>query len=330
MLLVIILLSFVPALLYASIVYWLDRYEKEPKRLLIGVFLWGAFVATTGAIIYSVLLEAPLSLFLDEMSADLAGSVLIAPLVEESLKGIAVLLVFLIFRREFDSILDGIVYASITALGFAATENVLYLSSAFGDDGAGGLLALFVLRVILGGWGHAVYTSWTGIGLALSRISRNGFVKVVAPIAGWCIAVFLHGLHNGMASVLANQGLGGLGATLLVDWLGWAVMLIVVVWAIRREQRWNTLYLREELDGRLISADQYRTACSAWAQTQARMSALFAGQYRTTSRFYQICGELAQKKHQFATHGDEGGNRAIIESLRSDLARLAPAPVRTA
>ena len=48
---------------------------------------------------------------------------MIAPIIEESLKGLAVLLVFLLFRKEFDSILDGIVYAAITALGFAATEN---------------------------------------------------------------------------------------------------------------------------------------------------------------------------------------------------------------
>jgi len=325
MLLVIILLSFIPAFIYASILYWLDRYEKEPRRLLLGVFLWGAFVATTGAIIYSVLLELPLGLFLDEMSLDIAGSVVVAPLVEESLKGIAVLLVYIIFRREFDSVLDGIIYAGVTALGFAATENVLYLSSAFGEEGAAGLAALFVLRVVLGGWGHAVYTAWTGIGLAISRSSRNVALKVGAPLLGWAIAVFLHGLHNGMASLLASsEGLGGLGATLLVDWFGWAVMAGVIVWATRREQRWNATYLREELDHHLISPDQYRTACSAWAQTKARLNALSSGQYRATSRFYQLCGELAQKKHQLATFGDEGGNASIIESLRGDLAQLAP------
>lgn len=330
MLLVIIGLSFVPAFIYASILYWLDRYEKEPKRLLFGVFLWGAFVATTGAIIYSTLLQVPLSFFLDEMSLDIAGSILIAPLVEESLKGIAVLLVFFIFRREFDSILDGIIYAGITALGFAATENVLYLSSALSDDGVSGMIALFVVRVLLGGWGHAVYTAWTGIGLAISRMSRNNVVKVGAPVAGWSIGVFLHALHNGMATFLAQQGLGGLAVTLLVDWFGWAVMAGVIIWAIVREQRWNATYLREELERRMISPEQYRTACSSWAQSKARIGALFSGHYRTTNQFYQLCGELAQKKHQLATFGDEGGNGSIIESLRGELARLAPAPVRTA
>ena len=330
MLLVIIALSFIPAFLYASILYWLDRYEKEPKRLLFGVFAWGAFVATTGAIIYSVLLSGGLGIFLDEMALDFAGSVFIAPLVEESLKGLAVLLIFLVARREFDSVLDGIVYAGIAALGFAATENVLYLSSAFEEDGTGGLIALFVLRVILGGWGHAVYTAWIGIGLAITRSSTNIAVKLLAPVVGWCIAVFLHGLHNGMATVLASQGLGGLGATLLVDWIGWAVMGIVIVWAVRREQRWIATYLREEVERRVISPEQYRTASSAWAQSRARIGALFGGQYRVTNRFYQLCGELAQKKHQLATVGDESGNSYLIEQLRGELTRLAPAPIKTA
>jgi len=43
-----------------------------------------------------------------------------------------------------------------------------------------------------------------------------------------------------------------------------------------------------------------------------------------TSRFYQVCGELAHKKEQLAKIGDEGGNTAIIAKLRAELQRLAP------
>jgi protease PrsW len=313
----VVALSFGPALIYASIVYWLDRFEKEPLYLLGGAFAWGAIVATVGAIIATSVLELSLELITGNAAmAELTGTTLLAPLVEESLKGAAVLLIVLIFPHEFDSVLDGIVYAAITALGFAATENVLYLYfQGYASDGAAGLAALFVLRVLLGGWGHAVYTAFTGIGLAVARLRPGWAIKIVAPALGWGVAVLLHALHNTMATLLgANLGLGGLLATLMVDWTGWALAFGLVVWAIFRERRWMLTYLREEVDLGVISVEQYRTACSIRAQLSARARG------RAARRFYATCAELAQKKHQLATLGEERGNAARVLALRTGLA----------
>ena len=314
-----VVLSFGPAFGYAAILYWLDRFEKEPRRMLIGSFLWGAFIATFGAIVWSSIFEASLlAITGDEMLVEVSGATVVAPLVEESLKGAAVLIIFLAFRHEFDSILDGIVYAGITALGFAATENVLYLFfSGYSEDGMGGLIALFILRVIMGGWGHAVYTSFIGIGLAMARLSRNRLVQFGAPVLGWCVAVGLHALHNGMATFLASQGLGGLGATLLVDWTSWLFALGIIVWAIRREHTWMAQHLQDEVAQGVISQAQYNKVCSMRGQIQAQLSGVQG------RRFYQLCAELAQKKHQFSIHGDEHGNTARIAALRNDLSRLA-------
>ncbi len=55
-------------------------------------------------------------------------------MVEESAKAVAVLLVFLFRRRDFTGLVDGVVVAGFTATGFAFTENILYLGSAFGED----------------------------------------------------------------------------------------------------------------------------------------------------------------------------------------------------
>ena len=110
----------------AGIMYWLDRYEKEPKILLGGVFAWGAIVAVVGALLLQIVLgQGVLMLTGSEMIEEAVGSSLFAPVTEEFLKGLAVLLVFLYFHNEFDSILDGIVYASVVAWGFAATEDGL-------------------------------------------------------------------------------------------------------------------------------------------------------------------------------------------------------------
>lgn len=324
-----ILLSFLPAFFYGRILYWLDRYEKEPFWLITGAFIWGAVIATLGAIFFGLILQVGVYLLTSsEVLSNVVGTVIIAPLVEESLKGIAILLIFLLFKSEFDSILDGIVYAGIVGLGFAATENVLYLLSSYQESGWEGLWALFVLRVILGAWGHAVYAAFIGIGIGITRLTTNSFLKIVAPIGGWMMAVFVHAVHNGMAVFLGGTlGLGGLVALLIVDWLSWIVMFFIIVWAISRERRWIAEYLHEEVQNGLITPEQYRVAQSSWAQTRARFRALFVGRRRTIGAFYQMLAELAQKKHQLAIHGEERGNSARIRQLRQDIAQLAPSIV---
>lgn len=318
--LIAVLLSFVPAFIYASIVYWLDRFEKEPARLLGGAFFWGAVVATVGALFWTTVLQAGVSIFLDETLTELTGTALLAPIVEESLKGLAVAIIFLAFPHEFDSVLDGMVYGAITALGFAATENVLYLYfSGYQEGGYGSMIVLFVLRVILGGWGHAVYTACIGVGLAVARLRSGLFIKIAAPLLGWLAAVSLHALHNGMATlVIGSLGLVGLGATLVVDWIGWFASFGLVLWALLRERRWIATYLREEVERGVISDAQYRVACSLRAQFGARVRG------QATRRFYEACAELAQKKHQLQTLGEERGNSARVERLRSELQQLAP------
>lgn len=316
------LLSFVPAFLYAWMVYWFDRFEKEPRRLLIGAFVWGAVVATGGAIIWTSVLQLSAEALTGDVAlAELTGTTLFAPIVEETLKGLAVTIIFLAFPHEFDSVLDGMVYGAITALGFAATENVLYLYFAgYGDGGLASLFTLFFLRVILGGWGHAVYTAFIGVGLAIARLRPEPAVKVIAPLLGWVVAVALHALHNTMATLLAGElGLGGLAATLAVDWLSWAIALAVAIWAVLRERGWIREYLADEVARGIISPAQYHTASSLRAQVRARMRG------RESRRFYEACSELAQKKHQLAVVGEERGNSARIARLREELARLAPA-----
>ncbi len=323
-----VVLSFIPALFYSWILYWLDRYEKEPIWLITGIFLWGAFISTIGAIILSLIFEGGVYLLTgSEELTNVTGTVLIAPLVEESLKGFAVLLVFLLFRGEFDSLLDGVVYAGIVALGFAATENVLYLLGAFGEEGWEGLITLFVLRVILGAWGHAFYTSFIGIGLSIARLNRSVPIKLLAPVAGWLLAVLAHAVHNGMAVFIGSEeglGLGGLAALLLIDWAGWGLMFAIIAWAIFRERSWLRQYLSEEVERGVLTVEQYRVACSTRAQIAARFRALFRGRRRATRQFYQLCAELAQKKHHLAVLGEEHGNTHTIEHLRGELARLAP------
>ena len=323
-LLVSIFFGFVPMFLFAYLVYWTDRYEKEPLPLLGAVFIWGALVAAGGAFIINTLLGVGIYIFTNsEAATELATGSLIAPVVEELLKGFAVIVVFLVFRREFDSILDGIVYAAIAALGFAATENSYYIFNyGYLEGGWAGTILLIFVRVILVGWQHPFYTAFIGIGLAAARLSRQLWIKLLAPVLGLGLAIFAHSAHNTLAGFL--PGLGGLAIGAILDWGGWFFMFLFIIWALYREQRWLAEYLRDEVSLGALSAAQYNTACSAWAQSGARLGALFSGRFGATNRFYQVCAELAYKKAQFAALGNEDGNAQIIQRLRQELAALAP------
>lgn len=323
-LIVSVLIGFSTALLFAYILYWLDRFEKEPLLLLGGVFLWGAVVAAGSAFIINTTLGIGVFMFTgSDIATDLATGSIVAPLVEETLKGLAVLIVFLVFRREFDSILDGIIYAGVAALGFAATENAYYIYAyGFLENGWSGIFSLTFIRVILVGWQHPFYTAFFGIGLAMARLNKNWAVKILAPVLGLSLAMFTHGFHNTMASFLS--GLGGLAIGTLVDWSGWLIMFGIIVWATLREGKYLKKYLATEVQAGTITPAHLRTASSGWLQMFARMGSIFTGKYIKTARFYQVCGEYAHKRQQYATLGDESGNVAILQKLRAELAALAP------
>jgi RsiW-degrading membrane proteinase PrsW (M82 family) len=308
--------------LLAAVLYWLDRYEKEPKLLLGGVFTWGAVVAVIGALIAQIILgESVLLLTGSAAAEEIAASSLFAPITEEIFKGLAVLLVFLFFRREFDSVLDGIVYAGVVALGFAATEDVLYYFSTYVEEGLGSMFVLVFLRFVIFGWQHAFFTSFTGIGLALARLTKNPLIQIGAPLVGLGLAIFTHSLHNSLLIFLA--GLAGLAAAVVVAWTGWLFMGAFIIWLIFREKRWLLEHLREEVQLGVITNRQYLSASDLFGQTRASLAALGNGRFRVTRRFFQLCGELAHKKRQFATLGDEEGNQQIIASLRAELAQLS-------
>ena len=231
-----ILISFVSALFFAYLLHWFDRYEKEPFLLLAGVFLWGAVVAAGGAFIINTVMG--LGIFAvtgSEAASNLVTTSLTAPFIEEILKGFAVLMVFFAFRDQFDSLLDGILYAGVAALGFAATENAYYIYAyGFAESGWQGFWQLAQIRILLVGWQHPFYTAFFGIGLATSRLNRSLFVKIIAPVIGLAAAIFAHSLHNTLASFLPGAGL--ISLSILLDWLGWAAMLIFILIAMALEK----------------------------------------------------------------------------------------------
>lgn len=236
-------LAFPAMAVYLTFPRLLDRYDPEPVYALTLCLLWGAIAACGySALINSVIGEgagmiatAVAGPAAGAEAANVVGAVISAPLVEELFKGLAVLGVFYFLRNEFDGVVDGIIYATFTAIGFAATENVIYYARALAEDPAA-LAFTFVLRGVIAPWGHPLYTSMTGIGFGIARESHRTWVKLLAPVAGYGGAVFLHALWNGSATAADAMGAPGLFLLMLPLWLIFvlAFVIMVMVLVVRR------------------------------------------------------------------------------------------------
>src|SRR6516162_236439 len=172
--------------LYIWIPRLIDRYDPEPWWALALVLGWGAIAACGVACTINTGVEVGAAALGGKDFAEVAGACISAPIVEEGMKGLGVLGVFYFLRREFDGVVDGVIYATFAALGFAAVENVIYYSNAMRADPQGDALAVtFVLRGVLSPWGHPLYTSMTGIGFGISRETEQTWLKWLAPIGGY-------------------------------------------------------------------------------------------------------------------------------------------------
>ncbi|WP_370249857.1 PrsW family intramembrane metalloprotease [Nocardioides sp.] len=277
---------------------WLDRYEPEPRSLLASGLLWGAVVATAAALLIDGVggLVVPLT-------GD-TGLVVVTPLVEEAAKG-AFLLMLLWWRRaELDGILDGLVYAGMVGIGFAFTENVLYLIAAWnGTDalGPGGLVGVtgtFVLRCVLSPFAHPLFTAFTGLGVGLAVSSRHGAVRVGAPLVGYTTAVIAHAVWNA-ATV---QGLGLFAGVYVVLFLpALAVLVGIAVWARSSERRLLATALADAAARDLLPATDIGWVVDLRARRAARAHAAAVGgpgAARAMAQYQQAVIELGFLHHR--------------------------------
>jgi RsiW-degrading membrane proteinase PrsW (M82 family) len=227
-----VVLAVLPVPVYVGLVLFIDRYEPEPVRMIVLTFLWGATIAAFVAVIINTVGEALVSEQLGTNAAELYGSSISAPIVEELAKGLVLFGLYWFFRREFNGVIDGIVYAALVGLGFAMTENVLYYGRGAAEEGIVGAVGTFVVRGLMSPFAHPVFTAMTGIGLGIAVSTRSRTLRVVAPLVGLGAAMALHSLWN----TSAGAGLF-FGVYVLIMVPVFVLIAIVVLIALRREGR---------------------------------------------------------------------------------------------
>ena len=254
---------------YFLIIKGTDRYEPEPFWLLSVTFFWGAVVATLMAIVMNGVGEGVVSLALGapEASTIVQSSTasFVAPLVEESCKGLGLLLLWLVsslWLHEVDGALDGAIYGGVIGLGFTLTEDVLYVGGAASKGGAAAFTALYLVRTVAAGLSHASFTAMTGLGIGVASETRNSALKFLAPIAGWTAAVGLHFVHNFLVTFLYDGGVG----LVLKFLVFWTFDLLFFALVISLAVRDRSIVLRGLIDevGRLLHPKELTRTASYW------------------------------------------------------------------
>jgi len=316
--------ALLPTVIYVSVIWWLDRYEKEPLGLLALAFLWGAIPAA----IISVLLEFVLDLLIttlggESLVASVASVSVSAPLVEESAKGIALIGLVLIFSREFDDVLDGIVYGAMIGFGFAFSENLFaYFLPILTQEGIGSGVVNIFMRSIVFGFNHAFWTGIVGAAIGVARLSHDWGRRLLVPLAGWATAVLLHGLHNAGAVLVEQTFCLSLGVSLVVDWGGLLLLLIIAVLVLRKESDWIERGLVDEVRRGALSPQEFDLLRSAGRRAQVRWKAWSQGgrsAYRSVGRYFQSATELAFRK-QHLHSPEDGASLAEIKRLQEAMA----------
>ncbi len=250
------IIAFVPATFYLSIFLWLDRFDPEPPAKLFLAFAWGATVS----VLFSGIVNDIVAAAWDE---NLAG-IFTAPIIEEAFKGLGVMLIASLFRKDFDSVVDGIVYAGVVGLGFATVENIDYYGRSFALGGAGSLAGTFLIRGVLAPFSHVLFTCMTGIGCGISRETHHPILKLTAPATGFFSAMSLHSLWNTLAS---NDGETFLTGYLLYEIPLFLVFILLIVFLVRREGKILKSSLAPEVERGLITPEQLEIAVSVFRRT---------------------------------------------------------------
>jgi RsiW-degrading membrane proteinase PrsW (M82 family) len=306
--------AFIPLCVYLAVPAVLDRYDPEPWWCLAMAFLWGAVVATGFSGFINTGVHVAVASVAGKGAGEFVATVISAPLCEELFKGLAIFGAFFFLRREFDGVVDGIIYATFCALGFAAVENISYYARA---EMHGQVMTTFFVRGILAPWGHPLYTSMTGIGFGISRESTNTAVRWLAPLGGYAVGVTLHAIWNFVPTVL-----GKAFWYLIPLWLIFVMAFFgIVVALVIRKGRTIRQYLKDEVLLGNLSQEEVNLITSP----VGRLTCTFSWRGATGRKFIAAGARLALSKWHTA-RAMKGHKRTMsadfIVPLRQELQRL--------
>lgn len=223
-----------PASLTAGVLvlvfFLIDRIRPTKLAMKWVAFGWGATIAVLVSLIINswagnlMLAQGPV-----DPSQGARAAIFSAPLVEEAAKLTIVFWLAILLRRRLVAVHQVVTMAGLSAVGFAFVENIiyyvrvyLYAANLSGENPDKALNDVIILRGVLTCFGHPLFTCLASLGCLVCLVNRSKLVRVLAPIAGYLVAVSSHMLFNGFSSL-------GLDVKYLVV-LGWAGVIGLALW----------------------------------------------------------------------------------------------------
>ena len=178
-------LAVTPILIVVIFIYFKDKFEKEPISFLLKNFLLGAFVSVLITLILSAVFNAVIPLTdVENIFQQFIKAFFIVALVEEFSKFVIVKY-YAQKNKEFNEPFDGIVYAVMVSMGFAALENILYVFQYGFETG--------ITRAFTAVPAHATFGILMGYFMGKAKFSDN---KLKYNLFGLIAATIFHGAYD--------------------------------------------------------------------------------------------------------------------------------------
>lgn len=330
------ILALIPLAIVLLGVRWIDRWEPEPRLLLIFAFLWGATVSIIIALVTDLLVtegnlwklvaagggDTNLTVFLQ--------SVVQAPIAEEFGKGLGILLIYLVARRYFDGPVDGIVFAALVGAGFAFTENIQYFALQLAESGRFDLAVgeVFFIRGILSPFAHVMFSAMTGFFIGLAARKGTAGLGILMFLLGLVPAILLHAFWNGVLFFIYDF----YGYYLIVQVPLFIVAVIIVILLRRRETQMTQLRLGEYAAAGWLNASEVETLGTAAGRRRSLAWARSRGLGPVMKEYIKDATHLAFTRNRIVSGRDRIGSQAdeallLAQVTESRRALMAAQPV---
>jgi RsiW-degrading membrane proteinase PrsW (M82 family) len=281
--------AFVPMVMYLFLIWWMDRYYRQPVWLVGSVFLWGALGAVLIGVTGSQFFTVPIAFVFGDKISSTVGAVLIAPFVEEIAK--ACILLIAMLRTDSDGPADGIVLGAAAGLGFGMTENFLYFTQVYDASGLVAWARNVYVRTLYSAVVHCVCTATVGMTIGLARNS-TGPRRFRIALAGLLAAMGIHAFWN--ISMVAgprfrSDTLIGIAFTVMPILV--LLLLVAYQYFLYREGEW----IRKELDEEVIEGTIPASIVSSLVSPLNR----FRKKSASAKQYVDTAMKLAWKRHHW-------------------------------